>query len=92
MNKTETVNLIKGTFAPEEAQELLLELLNGKINFHNLKNWSSKERFGKPDVISEQKLEYLEEARRNLKTLLAEAIKQQKSVTINSIIEMKIED
>jgi len=92
MNKTETVNLIKGTFAPEEAQEILLELLNGKINFHNRKNWSSKERFGEPDILSEQKLEYLEEARKNLKTLLAEAIKQQKSVTINSIIELKIED
>lgn len=92
MNETETVNLIKGTFAPEEAQELLLALLNSKITFHNRRNWSSKERFGEPNVFSKQKLEYLEEARRNLKTLLAEAIKQQKSVTINSTIEFKIED
>ncbi len=92
MNETETVNLIKGTFAPEEAQEILLKLLNSKINFHNRRNWSSKERFGEPDVFSKQKLEYLEEARRNLKTLLAEAINQQKSVTINSIIELKVED
>ncbi|MCY7348242.1 MAG: hypothetical protein LH614_18775 [Pyrinomonadaceae bacterium] len=33
MNETETVNLIKGTFAPEEAREILLELLNSQINF-----------------------------------------------------------
>lgn len=92
MNKPETVNLIKGTFAPEEARELLLELLDSKITFHNRRNWSSKERFGEPDAISKQKLEYLEEARTNLKTLLAEAINQQKSVTINSTIELKIED
>lgn len=92
MNETETVNLIQGTFAPEEAQELLLELLNSKIDFHNRRNWSSEERFGEPDVFSKQKLEYLEEARRNLKILLAEAINQQKSVIINSIIELKIED
>ncbi len=92
MNKPETVNLIKGTFAPEEERELLLELLDSKITFHNRRNWSSKERFGEPDAISKQKLEYLEEARTNLKTLLAEAINQQKSVTINSTIELKIED
>ncbi len=36
---------------PNEAQEILLQLLNSKINFHNLKNWSSRERFGKPTLI-----------------------------------------
>ena len=92
MKKIETVNLIKGTFAPEDAKEILMELLNSKINFHNLKNWSSKERFGKPDSFSTQKLEYLNEARENLKIFLAEAINQKKNITINSTIEIKIED
>lgn len=92
MKETETVNLINGTFSPEEAQELLLELLRSKINFHNIRNWSSKERLGEPDTTSEQKLIYLEEARRNLQMLLAEAIIQQNSVTIIATIELKIED
>lgn len=66
MYKTETVNLINGTFAPEEAKELLLELLNSKINFHSRKNWSSQERFGKPELVSKQKMEYLAEARNKI--------------------------
>ena len=90
MNKTETVNLIKGTFAPEEAKELLFELLNSKISFHNRRNWSSKERFGKPDLFSQQKLAYLTEVRKKLETFLTKAIDQQKSITINSSIELKI--
>lgn len=92
MNKTETVNLIKGTFEPEDAKELLLQLLNSKIDFHNRRNWSSQERFGKPDLVSKQKLEYLAEARKNIQTFLTEAINQKKSVIINSSIELKIEE
>ena len=92
MNKTETVNLIKGTFEPEDAKELLLQLLNSKINFHNRRNWSSQERFGKPDLFSQQKLEYLAEARKNIQTFLTEAIIQKKSVIINSSIELKIKE
>jgi len=78
MNDIETIDLIKGTFTPEEAKELLMGLLTGKINFHNLKNWSSKERFGKPDSFSEQKPEYLRKAKEELDTFLAEAKDQQK--------------
>lgn len=92
MKKAQTVNLIEGTFTPEDAKELLVELLKSKINFHNLKNWRSKEQFGKSDLLSTKKLEYLNEARENLKTFLEEAINQKKSITINSTIELKIED
>jgi hypothetical protein len=92
MKKFETVNLIKGDFAPREAAEILLGLLNSKINFHNLKNWSSKERLGKPDALSEQRLKYLKETQEKLKVFLEEANSLQKNVTINSTIEIEIEE
>jgi len=94
MKKTETIDLIKGTFTPSEAQELLLDLLNSKINFHNIKNWSSRERFGKPDADSEQKLKHLMESRNKVKTLISKLINEgneEKSVTLNSTIEIIIE-
>lgn len=91
MKKTETIELIKGTFTLDEAREVLLELLNSKINFHNMKNWSSRERFGKPDAYSEQRLEYLMESRKKVQTLLSKSFDEEKSVTINSIIEINIE-
>lgn len=76
---------------PNEAQEILLQLLNSKINFHNLKNWSSRERFGKPDADSEQRLKYLEESRKKVEMLISKAIEEQKNIIINSSIEMNIE-
>ena len=94
MKKTETINLIKGIFTPVEAQELLLDLLNSKINFHHKKDFSSRERFGKPDAGSEQKLKYLTESRNKVRTLLSKLISEdneEKSVILNSTIEIIIE-
>ena len=83
MKRTETIDLVKGTFTPKEAQEILLQLLISKTNFHNLKNWSSRERFGKPDVNSEQRLKYLEEYRQKVQTLISKASNEQKNIVIN---------
>lgn len=88
MKKTETIELIKGTFTPDEAREILLRLLDSKINFHNLKNWSSRERFGKPDAYSEQRLGHLREARTKVETLISQSINEEKNMTINSSIEI----
>ena len=93
MKKTETIDLIKGTFTPSEAQYLLLDLLNSKINFHNKKDWSSRERFGKPDADSEQKLKQLRESRNKVNTLISQLINkdnEEKSVTLTSTIEIII--
>lgn len=91
MKKTETIELVKGSFTPHEAREVLFQLLNGKINFHNLKNWSSRETFGKPDANSEQRLKYLVESQKNVEMLVLEATAEQKTIIINSTIEINIE-
>lgn len=90
MKKTETIELIKGTFTPDEAREILLRLLNSKINFHNLKNWSSRERFGKPDAASEERLRHLEESRKKVEALVSESINEEKTMIINSSVEINI--
>lgn len=79
MNKTETVGLVKGIFTPNEAQEIILDMLISKINFYNLKNWSSRERFGQPEADSEQRLKYLEESRQKVQTLISSAINEEKT-------------
>ena len=91
MKKTETIELIKGTFTPNEAREIILQMLNSKINFHNLKNFSSRERFGKPDADSEQRLRNLNESRNKVKSLILESIDEEKKLIINSSIEITIE-
>lgn len=91
MKKIETVELVKGSFTPQEAREVLLQLLNSKINFHNLKNWSSRETFGKPDANSEQRINYLEESRKKVEIIVSKAIDEQRNIIINSSIEINIE-
>jgi hypothetical protein len=91
MKKTEIIELIKGTFTPDEAREILLQLLNSKINFHNRRNFSSRERFGKPDAYSEQRLEYLMESRKIVLALVSKSTDAEKLLTINSSIEINIE-
>lgn len=94
MKKTETIDLIKGTFTPPAAREVLLSLLNSKIKFHQLKDWSSRERFGAPDADSEQRLKCLKESRSKAETLLSTLIsegEEAQCVTLHSTIEIIIE-
>lgn len=83
--------MIKGSFTADEAREILLQMLNNKIKFHDLKTWSSRERFGKPDAFSEGRLKSLKESRKKLEQLLAESTGEERTITINSTIEINIE-
>lgn len=91
MEKKEIIELINGTFTPDEAREILLKLLNSKIQFHNVKNWSSLERLGKPDAYSELRLQHLIESRTKVQSLLSKAMVEERLLTINSRIEIYIE-
>ena len=53
MKNNNKLTLIDGTFSHLEAKEILSGIVASKINFHNIKNWSSRERFGKDDEISQ---------------------------------------
>jgi hypothetical protein len=90
MKKTETIELIKGIFTPDDAREILLTLLDNKINFHDLRSWSSQERFGMPDPYSEERLTSLRESREKVKQIISQSIDQEKNLIINSSIEITI--
>lgn len=44
--------LINGIFSDIDAKEILLNVISAKIQFHSMKNFSAKERFGKEDLVS----------------------------------------
>ena len=91
MKESATFNLIKGSFTPEDAKEILIDILNSKIHFHSMKIFSSRERFGKPEPVSERKIEYLKEARQTVQTIISEAIAQEKNIVIDAVIELNLE-
>ena len=62
--------LISGEFENLEAREILLSLIDSKIKFHNLKNFSHEERFGIKDNESTKRLAELKELRAEILRLL----------------------
>lgn len=89
MTTTENVTLINGVFTPDEAKEVLLTLLNHKINFHRMRNFSSEERYGKPDPVSEKRLSELYESRDQVLSLLTNATASGYKLEIESLVSIR---
>lgn len=92
MNKTEKLTLIEGTFSNEEVKEILMNLFSTKIDFHELKNFSSIERFGEVDATAQKRIPQLKQEVEKLTKLLAEANTSKKRITINSEIILSISE
>ena len=68
MENIHNYTLIDGIFEPLEAQRLILDLINTKINYHNREAFSENIRFNNSSNLSKERV-------LNLKTT-ADAIKQ----------------
>lgn len=88
--KKQEYKLVKGTFDLDEAREVLMSLINSKINFHAKKNLSSRERFGKIDQDSEKRIEELSISREQILQLLKHADESKQKITIISTISLEI--
>jgi hypothetical protein len=86
MNEPIEYKLINGTFTVQEAREVLLDLLNKKIHFHQLKNFSSEERLGKPNHASLKRIKELERDKADLLTQLELASLCQYDIRIYSSV------
>lgn len=91
MNKIEKLTLIEGDFAVSEAKEILNSIFSSKINFHNIKNWSAQERFGKDDAIAQKRIPALKNEMKKLDEILAEAKANNKKLVISSEIRISLE-
>jgi hypothetical protein len=89
--KKQEVCLIDGIFSTEDAKELLLNLLDKKIQFHQMKNFSSKERFGVDDKIATHRIPMLVESKTELERFIAIAKSENKKLKVNSIISLELE-
>jgi hypothetical protein len=90
MNKIEKLKLIEGEFFFEEAKEILMSMFLSKINFHNLQNWSSQERFGKDDAIAQKRIPELRDDIKKLEEILSEAKAKNKKLVVSSEINISL--
>lgn len=90
MNKIEKLTLIEGKFSFDEAKEILMTMFSSKINFHNIQNWSSQERFGKDDEVAQKRIPVLRNEMKILEEILLEAKAQNKKLAVNSEINISL--
>ena len=90
MNKNNKLTLIKGNFSNEEASEILVNLISSKISFHQLKNFSSQEQFGKEDKIANKRIPALKKELEKLKKILLVAKKKNTRLLVSSEINITL--
>ncbi len=85
MKDQHTFTLIDGDFPVNESRELLYNLFSDKIQFHQVKNLSSQERFGKEDKTALKRIP-------ELKKTLEDIVKMLESVDNKlELLEIKSE-
>lgn len=88
MSKNQSLQLISGEFTPQEAKEILMNLYNTKIKFHQVKNFSSQERLGHDDQIAIKRIADLQKQVEKLKDLLLQVQSENKNLAITSEINI----
>ncbi len=92
MKTKHEIELIAGTYSASDANEILMNLLSDKIKFHQLKNFSSSERLDKNDHNSLIRISELEECKKQVIELVAQASESNQKFTIHSQIVMTLHD
>ncbi|MEZ4955933.1 MAG: hypothetical protein R2825_20410 [Saprospiraceae bacterium] len=90
MKNSNSVKLIDGVFEAADAKEILLSLINFKINFHQRRIFSLEERFGTIEEASLKRIEELKKAKEQILewTNEAEAAGQQLIINSHAMIEV----
>jgi hemerythrin superfamily protein len=92
MNSNKKLQLIEGEFSFNEAKEILTSMFVSKINFHNIQNWSSQERYGKDDETAQKKIPLLKNEIEKLEEIILEAKANNKKLVINSEITISLKE
>lgn len=90
MNNTEKLTFIEGTFNDAEAKEILLNVFTQKINFHQIKNFSSQERFGKVDAAASKRIIELKKGLEQAMSIVDDAKKNNLKINISSEINITV--
>lgn len=87
INTMKTIKLMAGQYSPEEASEMLLEMISRKINFHKLKNLSSEVRFGTPNPEAHKRIAELQQAKDQILALKQQVTDLNMHLSIQSSIQ-----
>lgn len=84
------LELIKGEFSAEDARDILLQLFTDKINYHQARNLSSLERFGKKNDISVRRLPELKQQIQKINDLFLNSDLSRATIKIQATVNIEI--
>jgi len=88
MKDKQHFQLIDGTFTPSEASRVLLSLVQRKMDFHRLEQFSNELRLGRDPAHSEKRLRDLANLETALKEIFDSAADAKQNLKINGWIEI----
>lgn len=90
MENYQTFKLIEGKFSTIESREILQSIFSSKMQFHQMKNFSSQEHFAKDDSIALERIQQLKESLSEIFKMLEYAQKSGNKLLIKSQIEISM--
>ena len=90
MKNSNSIKLIDGVFEATDAKEIILSLINFKINFHQRRIFSEEERVGTYNEASFKRIEELKAAKEQVLEWVESAEENGQQLIVNSqvLIEM----
>ena len=82
--------LIKGDFLPKDGLEVCNHLILKKINFHEVRSFSSLIKSGSADQSSLKRIEELKQDKEAIKSLVRQAQEQGKTLRIKATISIEL--
>jgi hypothetical protein len=82
--------LIEGQYTPLEAKKILLGLINSKINFHQLENFSNEIRFNELNAHSKIRIELLTTASESIKDLFTYSLLNDMQFKIEGTVQISL--
>ena len=89
MEINQELKLIDGEFSQTEAMEVLNNVFSSKIQFHQMKNFSSQIRFGKEDETSVTRISQLKESLEIISQIIKEAKMGNGKIEITSMVNIR---
>ncbi|PKH66992.1 hypothetical protein CXF59_13900 [Flavobacterium sp. ALD4] len=92
-NIKQKFQLVKGDFTPSEASDVIMSLIDEKINFHQkqrLQNWEQDHKSDSDEI--DDRIDQLEKEKQAVKEFIAGARSLKSNLNINGILEITIVD
>ena len=87
------VQLVRGGFTPSEAADVVLGLIDEKINFHKLQRLRWCEGYFDADTsYADTRIAELQAEKQRVKTFIKEAREAGRCISINGTLELSLED